>query len=214
MELSPRTAPGRPTRARPARAALGLRHPRRCSSPSASWRTRGSPRRRCTSTTPTKRSRSGRPRRQALPPAGHRADGRGDHRRGRRRRSRSRSTASRSTVVHDGDSPELFRAGIPVVLEGHWAPTADVRERRDPREARRAVRGRERGPHRRRRGRPVRRPDRLRERHLGTAGDRPRRRRLPRSASSRLVGLRTRRPSSSRPAGATACSCCSERWSR
>jgi len=29
-------------------------------------------------------------------------------------------------VVHEGDPPELFQAGIPVVLEGHWLPGADV----------------------------------------------------------------------------------------
>ena len=27
-------------------------------------------------------------------------------------------------VAHQGDPPELFRAGMPVVLEGHWDPTA------------------------------------------------------------------------------------------
>jgi cytochrome c-type biogenesis protein CcmE len=26
---------------------------------------------------------------------------------------------------HEGDPPELFQAGIPVVLEGHWAPSGD-----------------------------------------------------------------------------------------
>ncbi len=26
-------------------------------------------------------------------------------------------------VVHDGDPPELFEPGIPVVLEGHWDRT-------------------------------------------------------------------------------------------
>lgn len=29
-------------------------------------------------------------------------------------------------VHHDGDPPELFQAGIPVVLEGRWAATGDV----------------------------------------------------------------------------------------
>ncbi|HZN13865.1 MAG TPA: cytochrome c maturation protein CcmE [Acidimicrobiales bacterium] len=28
---------------------------------------------------------------------------------------------TRVEVVHDGDPPELFQPGIPVVLEGHWA---------------------------------------------------------------------------------------------
>lgn len=28
-------------------------------------------------------------------------------------------------VVHDGDPPELFEPGIPVVLEGHWATDAE-----------------------------------------------------------------------------------------
>ena len=29
-------------------------------------------------------------------------------------------------VRHQGDPPELFEPGIPVVLEGRWAPTGDV----------------------------------------------------------------------------------------
>lgn len=29
-------------------------------------------------------------------------------------------------VEHDGDPPELFEPGIPVVLEGHWAATGDT----------------------------------------------------------------------------------------
>lgn len=29
-------------------------------------------------------------------------------------------------VRHDGDPPELFAPGIPVVLEGRWAPSGDV----------------------------------------------------------------------------------------
>lgn len=29
-------------------------------------------------------------------------------------------------VHHDGDPPELFQAGIPVVLEGRWAESGDV----------------------------------------------------------------------------------------
>jgi cytochrome c-type biogenesis protein CcmE len=28
-------------------------------------------------------------------------------------------------VIHDGDPPELFEPGIPVVLEGHWATDAE-----------------------------------------------------------------------------------------
>ena len=28
-------------------------------------------------------------------------------------------------VVHEGDPPELFEPGIPVVLEGHWSTTAE-----------------------------------------------------------------------------------------
>ena len=28
-------------------------------------------------------------------------------------------------VIHDGDPPELFEPGIPVVLEGHWAADAE-----------------------------------------------------------------------------------------
>jgi cytochrome c-type biogenesis protein CcmE len=32
----------------------------------------------------------------------------------------------RVDVHHDGDPPELFQAGIPVVLEGRWAETGDV----------------------------------------------------------------------------------------
>ena len=41
--------------------------------------------------------------------------------------------------------PSSSSPGIPVVLEGHWSPTADaLHERQDPREARRAVRGRQR----------------------------------------------------------------------
>lgn len=32
----------------------------------------------------------------------------------------------RVDVRHDGDPPELFQAGIPVVLEGRWARTGDV----------------------------------------------------------------------------------------
>lgn len=31
-------------------------------------------------------------------------------------------------VRHDGDPPELFEPGIPVVLEGRWSPTEDVYE--------------------------------------------------------------------------------------
>lgn len=31
-------------------------------------------------------------------------------------------------VRHTGDPPELFRPGIPVVLEGHWAADTDVFE--------------------------------------------------------------------------------------
>ena len=31
-------------------------------------------------------------------------------------------------VVHTGDPPELFRPGIPVVLEGHWSATTDAFE--------------------------------------------------------------------------------------
>lgn len=31
-------------------------------------------------------------------------------------------------VRHDGDPPELFKPGIPVVLEGSWAEDADVYE--------------------------------------------------------------------------------------
>lgn len=29
-------------------------------------------------------------------------------------------------VRHDGDPPELFQPGIPVVLEGRWSPSGDV----------------------------------------------------------------------------------------
>jgi cytochrome c-type biogenesis protein CcmE len=29
-------------------------------------------------------------------------------------------------VVHDGDPPQLFEPGIPVVLEGHWASSGDA----------------------------------------------------------------------------------------
>ena len=29
-------------------------------------------------------------------------------------------------VVHQGDPPELFKPGIPVVLEGRWAATGDA----------------------------------------------------------------------------------------
>lgn len=32
----------------------------------------------------------------------------------------------RVDVHHDGDPPELFQAGIPVVLEGRWAETGDA----------------------------------------------------------------------------------------
>jgi len=31
-------------------------------------------------------------------------------------------------VRHDGDPPELFKPGIPVVLEGQWSPTGDTFE--------------------------------------------------------------------------------------
>lgn len=31
-------------------------------------------------------------------------------------------------VRHDGDPPELFQSGIPVVLEGRWSPSGDVFE--------------------------------------------------------------------------------------
>lgn len=31
-------------------------------------------------------------------------------------------------VRHDGDPPELFQPGIPVVLEGRWSPSGDVFE--------------------------------------------------------------------------------------
>jgi len=31
------------------------------------------------------------------------------------------ANGTRVDVVHDGDPPELFQGGIPVVLEGHWA---------------------------------------------------------------------------------------------
>lgn len=36
-------------------------------------------------------------------------------------------TDGRNTVVvhHDGDTPALFKPGAPVVVEGHWASTAD-----------------------------------------------------------------------------------------
>jgi len=30
------------------------------------------------------------------------------------------------TVTHQGDPPELFQTGIPVVLEGHWARVGDA----------------------------------------------------------------------------------------
>jgi len=33
---------------------------------------------------------------------------------------------ARVDVRHDGDPPELFQAGIPVVLEGRWAADGDV----------------------------------------------------------------------------------------
>ena len=37
-------------------------------------------------------------------------------------------------VHHEGDPPELFEPGIPVVLEGRWASSGEVvRERHDPR---------------------------------------------------------------------------------
>ena len=39
---------------------------------------------------------------------------------------RWRTTACRSTVAHTGTPPELFRPGIPVVLEGHWVDGSDV----------------------------------------------------------------------------------------
>ena len=29
-------------------------------------------------------------------------------------------------VVHDGDPPQLFEPGIPVVLEGHWASSGEA----------------------------------------------------------------------------------------
>jgi cytochrome c-type biogenesis protein CcmE len=32
-------------------------------------------------------------------------------------------------VVHQGDPPELFQGGIPVVLEGHWAGTRFASDR-------------------------------------------------------------------------------------
>ena len=40
--------------------------------------------------------------------------------------SRSGTTASRCPVEHDGDPPELFEPGIPVVLEGHWAGSGEA----------------------------------------------------------------------------------------
>ena len=114
--------PGGRRRPRRRRSRAGLRRARSsCSWPSASS---------CTKALVVgvavllQRRRGGgaarRARRQALPPPGHRP------RRARSTRpptassSPSRSTASRVDVHHDGDPPELFEPGIPVVLEGRW----------------------------------------------------------------------------------------------
>ena len=48
-------------------------------------------------------------------------------------------------VRHQGDPPELFQAGIPVVLDGRWDPSRRrLRQRHHPRQALRAVPRRER----------------------------------------------------------------------
>ena len=122
MELTPRTAPEAPEPSPPpddaaargptARWLLVVRRHRRGRLPGAS------PRRRCTSTTPTKRSRSG--------------DELGDQRFRLQGTVLDDVETDRATgvtftvtfngvevpVAHDGDPPELFEPGIPVVLEG------------------------------------------------------------------------------------------------
>ena len=105
---------------------------------------------------------AGRPRRQALPAPGHgRSATTIERRPTTASTSRSPSTASTRRRAPRGDPPELFKAGIPVVLEGRWAADGDVvRQRPHPREALRGVRGGQRGPPRRRRGRRERRRDR------------------------------------------------------
>ena len=66
-------------------------------------------------------------------------------------------------VEHVGTPPDMFRPGIPVVLEGHWAEGSDVfDERPDADQARRDLRvtGRLRRAHRRGRAGRRRRPSR------------------------------------------------------
>ena len=121
-----------------ARARRGARRHRRASSCS-----RASATRRCTSTTPTRRSR----RQQSL----------GDKRfrlQGTVVPGTRRSDAGDDvdfTIAFNGvtvpvqlpaaSRPSCSRPGIPVVLEGHWARTARLRQRPHPREAHRGVQG-------------------------------------------------------------------------